>query len=96
MIQTSLSIGLSMKILKAIFTYHADQSVSRSAAENTKGMMQPNISGEPLSEKHKNNDRVHTLVRERKPLSDRKWRTAKNLFRGLQQRSTASSTACTC
>jgi hypothetical protein len=35
--QTSLSVGLSLKILKADCTDHADQSVSRSVFENPKG-----------------------------------------------------------
>ena len=78
------------------------RAANRCKFEDASAMMQPNISGEPLSEKHKNNDWVHTLVRKRKPLSDRKRRTDNNMFRELQQhkriqclmlqlRSTASS-----
>ena len=47
--------------------------------------MQPNMRGEPLSEKDKNNDCVHTLVRKRKPMSDTERRTANNLFSELQE-----------
>ena len=62
-------------------TYTSGESLS-----NTKThAMQPNISGDPLSEKDKNDDCVHTLVRKRKPLSDSERRTANKMFSELQQ-----------
>ena len=47
-----------------------NQQIAASSCKiyDVRGMTQPNISGEPLSEKYNNNACVHTLVRKRKPL----------------------------
>jgi hypothetical protein len=48
--QTSLSVGLSVKIPKAVSTDNTDQSVSRSVSENPKGnLCRPDRPDKPIS-----------------------------------------------